>query len=616
MKRISMPPADFPFGPNADLVLQKRYLARDEFGQILETPEKMLERVADAVALAEERHGNSAKEWSSRFLALMSDGLFLPNSPTLMNAGRPLGQLSACFVLPVGDSLDSIFDAVKNTALIHKSGGGTGFSFSHLRPAGDAVASTGGVSSGPVSFMQVFDVATEAIKQGGTRRGANMGMLAVSHPDIELFIRAKETPGRLSNFNLSVMVAKDFLDAVASGGDWPLRNPRSSDVVRTVQAGELWELIVSQAHASGEPGLAFYEPINQANPTPALGAINATNPCGEQPLLPYESCNLGSLVLPRFIKGGVVDYAALEDAASLAVRFLDDCIDINRFPLQQVAKATGLTRKVGLGVMGFADLLLDLNISYDSDQAVKIGGEIMSRISGAARAASAELGKARGSFPAFPRSLLRGEGHTHMRNATVTTLAPTGTLSLLMGCSSGIEPHFALCYTRRVLDGEELVELNPRFAAQLERLNLNNETNLKSLCESGRAASILELPQEVARLFATAHDIPPARHLQVQAAFQAHTDNGVSKTVNLPAEANSDEVDQVFQQAVKLNLKGVTVFRHGSRGRQVLELAPLPGREASPAAITGPNRCPRCGGELATDGGCRTCFFCGASGCE
>lgn len=611
-----MPSDSFPFGPNADLVLKRRYLVRDENGRVVENPAQMLERVAGAVAMAEDLHGHNSQEWALRFLSLMADGLFLPNSPTLMNAGRPLGQLSACFVLPVEDSLDSIFDAIKNTALIHKSGGGTGFSFSRLRPAGDVVASTGGVSSGPVSFMQVFDVATEAIKQGGTRRGANMGMLAVSHPDIELFVRAKEKPGQLSNFNLSVMITREFLEAVSSGGNWPLKNPRGGGVVRTVEAGELWGLIVRQAHASGEPGLAFYEPINQANPTPALGAIQATNPCGEQPLLPYESCNLGSLVLPRFVKDGAIDYPALEKAVRLAVRFLDNCIDVNRFPLPQVAKATRLTRKVGLGVMGFADLLLDLGISYDSDQAVTLGGEIMARISQAARAASAELGKERGSFPSFPNSRLRQQGYTHMRNATVTTLAPTGTLSLLMGCSSGIEPHFALCYTRRLLEGEELVELNPRFRARLAQLGLNNEANLQALRQSGRAAAVPGLPPDVAQLFTTAHEIPPSRHLQVQAAFQAHTDNGVSKTVNLPAEAPAEAVRRVFQQAADLDLKGVTVFRHGSRGRQVLELAPLPGRESLPASTKGPNRCPRCGGELATDGGCRTCYFCGASGCE
>jgi ribonucleoside-diphosphate reductase alpha chain len=611
-----MSPESSPFGPHAELVLKRRYLARDEHNHILETPEQMLERVAGAVAQAEELHDQAVQDWAPRFLGLMADGLFLPNSPTLMNAGRPLGQLAACFVLPVEDSLESIFEAVKDTALIHKSGGGTGFSFSLLRPAGDMVASTGGVSSGPVSFMQVFDVATEAIKQGGTRRGANMGMLAVSHPDIETFVRAKEKPGQLTNFNISVMVTQDFLEAVSAGDKWPLKNPRNGETVRQVEAGELWDLIVHQAHASGEPGLAFFEPINRANPTPVLGVIQATNPCGEQPLLPYESCNLGSLVLPRFVRGGTIDYAALEEVAQLAVRFLDDCIDINRFPLPQVTKATGLTRKVGLGVMGFADLLLDLDISYDSDQAVKLGGEIMERINQAAKAASAELGKARGSFPAFPRSRLREQGYTHMRNATVTTLAPTGTLALLMGCSSGIEPHFALCYTRRLLDGEEIVEFNPRFKDRLRKLDMESQADTQSFRQRGRASAIPGLPPEVARLFATAHEIAPARHLQIQAAFQAHTDNGVSKTVNLPADAPPEAVGQVFQQAADLGLKGVTVFRHGSRGRQVLELAPLPGKERPSASAGGPNRCPRCGGELATDGSCRTCYFCGASGCE
>ncbi|KMY68181.1 ribonucleoside-diphosphate reductase [Desulfocarbo indianensis] len=611
-----MPEDVFPFGPHAEIVLRKRYLARDENDALAESPAQMLERVAVAVALAEEAHGQNREEWARRFLGLMGEGLFLPNSPALMNAGRPLGQLSACFVLPVEDSLDSIFEAVKNTALIHKSGGGTGFSFSQLRPAGDVVASTGGVSSGPVSFMRVFDVATEAIKQGGTRRGANMGLLSASHPDIMTFVRAKERPDRLCNFNLSVMIDSAFLEAVAAGGQWALRNPRDNRIVRQVAAGELWDLIVKQAHASGEPGLVFFEPINRANPTPILGVIQATNPCGEQPLLPYESCTLGSLALPRFARGGAVDYPALEEAAALAVRFLDDCIEVNRFPLPQVALATRLTRKVGLGVMGFADLLLDLGVSYDSDRAVELGGEIMARISAAARAASARLGKERGNFPAFPNSRLRQAGHTRMRNATVTTIAPTGSLSLLMGCSSGIEPHFALCYSRRVLDGEELVEINPRFIKRLAELGLDSPANLQALRQGGMASAIAGLPADEARLFATAHEIPPRRHLEIQAAFQAHTDNGVSKTVNLPSSAPVEAVDQVFRQAAAWGLKGVTVFRHGSRGRQVLELAPLPGREPESLPQAGANRCPRCGGQLATDGGCRTCYFCGASGCE
>ncbi|MFH1058256.1 MAG: adenosylcobalamin-dependent ribonucleoside-diphosphate reductase [Pseudomonadota bacterium] len=606
------------FGPHAEVVLRRRYLVRDAQGRVVESPEQMLDRVAGAVAGAEERWGGAAAvaEWSARFFGLMAEGKFLPNSPTLMNAGRPRGQLSACFVLPVEDSLDSIFEAVKETALIHKSGGGTGFSFSRLRPAGDRVASTLGVSSGPVSFMQVFDVATEAIKQGGTRRGANMGLLSVRHPDIETFIKAKLRPGFLENFNISVMADDAFLAAVAAGADWELKNPRDGRPVRRLPAGELFDLLVSAAHASGEPGLAFYDAINRAHPTPLSGPLEATNPCGEQPLMPYESCNLGSLCLPAFVRGGELDWAALEEAAALAVRFLDDVVEVNRFPLAQVAQATRMTRKIGLGVMGFADLLVDLGIAYDSDPAVDLGGRIMAAIAAAGRAASAALGKARGSFPAFPQSRWRKEGLRHLRNATVTTVAPTGTLSLILGCSSGIEPYFALAYTRRVLEGEELVDLNPRFLKRLVLSGLDGPDQRRALAHSGRAGAVAGLDPALARLFATAHEVPASRHLAVQAAFQAHTDNGVSKTVNLPAAAGVADVRAVFLEAHALGLKGVTVFRHGCRGRQVLELAPLPGAEVPPAAAINGQHCPRCGGLLATDGGCRTCAICGASGCE
>ncbi|MEW5914309.1 MAG: adenosylcobalamin-dependent ribonucleoside-diphosphate reductase [Thermodesulfobacteriota bacterium] len=606
----------FPFGPNSGLVLERRYLARDAEGRVSETPTQLLERVAQAVAQAEETWGGAAeaKAMYKAFLRLMADGLFLPNSPTLMNAGRELGQLSACFVIPVADSLEDIFEAVKETALIHKSGGGTGFSFSRLRPSGDVVASTHGVSSGPVSFMQVFDVATEAVKQGGTRRGANMGMLAVSHPDIETFIQAKSRPGFLENFNVSVMVTDVFMAAAAAGADWPLVNPRNGQTVRKVPAAELLSLIVASAHASGEPGLAFYDAINRANPTPQLGDMEATNPCGEQPLLPHESCNLGSLVLPRFIKNGQPDYAALEEAAFLAVRFLDDVVQINHFPLPAVTKATAQTRKIGLGVMGLADLLVDLGLPYASPQAVELGGEIMRRLHQAARAASAELGRVRGDFPAFAGSRLQPD-YPHMRNATVTTVAPTGTLSLLMGCSSGIEPYFALAYTRRVLEGQELVELNPRFLARLQRLGLASEDNRRALVSSGRAGEVPGLPADMAQMFATAHEIAPERHLAMQAAFQAHTDNGVSKTINLAAEAGPEQVRAAFLEAHRLGLKGVTVFRHGSRGRQVLELLPLPG-QTPPPRVSAPGHCPRCGGLLTTDGSCLSCSWCGASGCE
>ena len=606
----------FPFGSNALPVLERRYLARDAVGRVVETPEQMLVRVAQAVAQGDEPFGGAAavRRMERAFLRLMSEGLFLPNSPTLMNAGRELGQLSACFVIPVEDSLESIFEAVKQTALIHKSGGGTGFSFSHLRPAGDVVASTQGVSSGPVSFMRVFDMATEAVKQGGARRGANMGLLAVSHPDIEAFIAAKRRPGVLENFNISVMVNDAFMAAAQGGEAWDLVNPRNGEVTRTVEAARLLEEIVEAAHLSGEPGLAFFDAINRANPTPALGPLEATNPCGEQPLLPHESCNLGSLVLPRFVRGGAMDFAALEQAAALGVRFLDDVIEINRHPLPQVAQATRLTRKIGLGVMGLADLLADLGLAYASPAAMALGKEIMARIQAAARQASAELGRERGSFPALAAGRLAGQW-PHMRHATVTTVAPTGTLSLLMGCSSGIEPFFALAYTRRVLEGEDLVEFNPRFLACLAGLGLDNQANRRALAAKGAAGAVPGLPLELAAVFATAHEISPDAHLAMQAAFQASTDNGVSKTVNLAADAGPEQVRRVFTQAHALGLKGVTVFRSGCRGRQVLELLPLPGREAPPV-VHRSGRCPRCGGLLKTDGGCLACCFCGASGCE
>ncbi len=611
-----MSQAEISFGPHAQVVLEKRYLARDAQGRPTETPEQMLQRVAAAVAAAESAWGgeDQVSIWRRRFFQLMADGRFLPNSPTLMNAGRPLGQLSACFVIPVEDSLESIFEAVKHTALIHKSGGGTGFSFSRLRPAGDRVASTGGVSSGPVSFMQVFDAATEAIKQGGTRRGANMAILHVSHPDIETFLQAKHRPGRLANFNLSVMIPDQFMQAVREDRGWPLTNPRDGSVVRVVEAATLFQQLVQEAHAAGEPGVAFYHAINRANPTPALGPLEATNPCGEQPLLPYESCNLGSLALPRFVRAGRLDTAALEDAAALAVRFLDDVIEINRFPLPQVAAATRRTRKIGLGVMGFADLLIDLGIPYDSPQAVQTAHQVMACIQAAARQASAELARRRGSFPAFAQSTYPPQGVPRLRNATVTTIAPTGTLSILAGCSSGIEPLFALAYSRRVLGGENLVEINPRFLERLRALDLDTPQNRAALAQSGQARAVPGLPPELARLFVTAHEIAPQDHLAIQAAFQAHTDNAVSKTVNLPAQAPPEAVRKVFMRAFELGLKGVTVFRHGCRGRQVLELLPLPGQE--PTAAGDGLTCPRCGGLLATDGGCRTCAFCGASGCE
>ncbi|KIX15915.1 ribonucleotide-diphosphate reductase subunit alpha [Dethiosulfatarculus sandiegensis] len=598
-------------------MLRRRYLIRDEKGRVVETPERMLQRVARAMAGAEEISGGSAEAriWEKRFLSALSQGLFLPNSPTLMNAGRPLGQLSACFVLPVEDSLEGIFETVKQAAIIHKTGGGTGFDFSGLRPAGDQVASTGGISSGPVSFMQVFDTATEAIKQGGVRRGANMGILHVSHPDIELFIRAKTELDLFSNFNLSVMVTDEFMQKVRADRDWDLINPRNGSRVRKLKARGLFELMVESAHGAGEPGLVFFDALNRGNPTPALGRFNATNPCGEQPLLPYESCNLASLVLPRFVKGKQINYPALEEAAGLVVRFLDNALEVNRFPLPQVKKATRLTRKVGLGVMGFADLLIALNIPYESSRAAQVAQKVMKAINSAAREMSRDLARQRGSFPAFAKSVFPAQGETRMRNATVTTLAPTGALSLLMGCSAGIEPLFALSHKRRMLDDQLVNEVNPAFKARLAELGLDTLQNQKALAQSGLAASIAGLPFKDREVFKSAHEITAQGHMAIQRAFQLYTDNAVSKTVNLPARAPVKEVWQVFEQAHAMGLKGITVFRHGSRGRQVLELASLPGEPARDSPSK-PGQCPRCGGALATEGGCQTCFWCGASGCE
>ncbi len=576
-------------------MLQRRYLLRDDGGQVVETPHQMLERVAQAVSLGELAFGSQilATGFERRFFELMAQGLFLPNSPTLMNAGKKLGQLSACFVLPVKDSLESIFDTLKQSALIHKSGGGTGFSFSRLRPEGDRVATTSGTSSGPLSFMDVFDTATEAVKQGGARRGANMAMLSASHPDILQFIKAKGDLGRFKNFNLSVMADDDFMERARAGKPWELINPRSGRVEKTVDAAELFDQLVEAAHATGDPGLAFYDAINRANPLPVMGPLEATNPCGEQPLMPYESCNLGSLVLPRFLKGGRIDYAALEEAAALAVRFLDDALEVNRFPLRRVAQATLFTRKIGLGVMGFADLLCSLGIPYDSDEAVSLGGSIMERIRAASREASRQLGKERGSFPAFERSLFVGRDEKTMRNATVTTIAPTGTLSLLMGCSAGIEPLFALVHMKKVLEGEKLVEYHRGFLELLKKNKLDTPRNLEALRQSGRAGSISGLNPDDARVYKTAHELEPISHLKVQAAFQAHTDNAVSKTINLPAEADKDMVRDIYLKAHELGLKGVTVFRSGCRGEQVLQLLstmPKPAPGLSPAGAA----CPDC----------------------
>ncbi len=567
------------FTPNAELVLRKRYLTRNSEGDILETPSEMLWRVASCVANAEEKWDGDTGQWATVFYNMMARKEFLPNSPTLMNAGKELGQLSACFVLPVEDSMDSIFSAVKNTALIHKSGGGTGFSFSKIRPANDYVHSTKGVSSGPISFMTVFDHATETVKQGGVRRGANMAVLQVDHPDIEQFITVKQDMGLLNNFNLSIGATESFMNAVERGEDFSLINPRDGASVKNMSAKSIFSQIVDSAWSSGEPGLIFIDKMNDANPTPHIGEIEATNPCGEQPLLPYEACNLGSVNLSLMVRRGPnglpeVAWTRLERTVRNAVRFLDDVIEVNMYPLPEITDMVMGNRKIGLGLMGFADLLFRLSIPYNSEKALVLAEEIMSFIADKGRQTSSDLARERGAFPNFKGSLFDTRNMPAMRNATVTTIAPTGSISILAGCSSGIEPVFALAYTRRNLldEGDELHEVVPEFAKVAMERHFHTAELIGKIAEKGSCKDMEEVPEDIRQVFVTSHDISPSYHVRMQAAFQKYTDNAVSKTVNLPNDATREDVSRVFHLARQLGCKGVTVYRDGSRDKQVLNL--------------------------------------------
>ncbi|MEW5721662.1 MAG: adenosylcobalamin-dependent ribonucleoside-diphosphate reductase [Thermodesulfobacteriota bacterium] len=604
---------------HARLVLSRRYLRRNADNRPVETPAQMLERVAWTVAQADESYSGigAARRTAVRFYEAMVALDFLPNSPTLMNAGRELGQLSACFVLPVEDSIESIFNAVRNTALIHKSGGGTGFSFSRVRPANDIVKSTHGVSSGPISFMNVFDVATETIKQGGVRRGANMGLLSVHHPDVVEFITVKaRRPGWFSNFNLSVSVTDRFMEALAKDDEYDLVNPHGGQVQGRLRAREVFEHMVEAAWVCGDPGLVFIDRINAANPLPDLGPIEATNPCGEQPLLPFESCTLGSINLSRFVKGGSVDYGRLKEMVRLAVHFLDNVIDVNQYPLPQIRELSLKNRKIGLGVMGLADLFIKLGLAYDSEAALGLCRELMAFIQEQARAASADLARRRGNFPSFERSVYARRGLRHMRNATTTTIAPTGSLSIIAGCSSGIEPLFALAYRRRVLEDQEYIEVHPGFKRRARRLGYWDDGLVLRLAETGSVRDLEGAPEELRRLFVTAHDLEPRWHLEVQAAFQAHTDNAVSKTVNLPKETSAATVREIFLAAYDLGLKGVTVYRDGSKAGQVLTFGlGRPNRHTSWPNPGADGPCPECGATLEADQGCWLCRDCGYSLC-
>jgi ribonucleoside-diphosphate reductase alpha chain len=567
---------DLKLGVNAIKVLQRRYLLRNERGETIETPSQLFRRVAHAIASVENKYDRKVdvKRTENEFYEAMSNLEFLPNTPTLMNAGTDLGQLSACFVIPIEDSLQGIFDAIKWTAIIHQSGGGTGFSFSNLRPKGDIVKSTGGVASGPVTFMTIFDQTTNVIKQGGRRRGANMGILRVDHPDILEFVTCKTKEGFLTNFNFSVAVTDKFMRAVEKNDEYALINPRNKQVVQKLNAKEVFDLIVASAWKTGDPGVIFIDEINRHNPTPKLGEIESTNPCGEQPLLPWESCNLGSVNLSKVVKERSIDWRKLRYLVHLGVRFLDNVIDANKYPHPQIKKITHANRKIGLGVMGFADMLLKMRIPYNSVKALRIGEQIMKFIKNEGHKASQHLGKQRGNFPNFRNSIWKRK-YKHMRNATVTTIAPTGTISIIAGCSSGIEPLFAISFVRNVMEGTRLLEINEVFHEIARTSGFSSMELFTEIAETGSLQNILHIPDDLKKIFVTALDISPDWHVRMQAAFQKYTDNAVSKTINFPKNATIEDVRKAYMLSYKLQCKGITVYRYGSKADQVLTIGSL-----------------------------------------
>lgn len=572
---------DLKLSVNAISVLKRRYLLKDKNGEVVETPSQLFRRAARAVAAADRLYDPNAdiSKVEDEFYQMMAGLEFLPNSPTLMNAGTEIGQLSACFVIPVPDSMRGIFTALRDMALIHQSGGGTGFSFSRLRPKGDLVKSTMGIASGPVSFMKIFDEATNTIKQGGRRRGANMGILRVDHPDILEFITAKTSSGVLDNFNISVAVTDAFMDAVLHGGEYDLVNPRTGKSVKRLKAREVFDLIVATAWQTGDPGLVFLDAINRANPTPQLGDIESTNPCGEVPLLPYESCNLGSINLARMVDGDSINFDKLRKAVRSAVHFLDNVIDVSRYPLREITRITRANRKIGLGVMGFADALVRLRIPYDSDEALALGERIMKFINDEAVKMSEELAVSRGAFANFVGSLWDRNGAKPRRNAAVTSVAPTGTISIIAGTSSGIEPLFAVAFVREVMEGTRLLEVNPEFERIAAERGFYSRDLMMDIARRGSIQGVKSVPADVQRVFVTAMDISPEWHVRMQAVFQKHVDNAVSKTVNLPKDAVPEDVRKVYLMAYELGCKGITVYRYGSKPEQVLYVGSVLARE-------------------------------------
>lgn len=627
---------------NAIKVLEKRYLKRDKNGNPQETPEDMFKRVAKTIAI-------DNRNFEQDFYDVMTNLYFVPNSPTLMNAGRELGQLAACFVLPVEDSLAGIFETIKNTALIHQSGGGTGFSFSRLRPKNSIVKSTMGVSSGPVSFMEVFNAATEAVKQGGTRRGANMGILRVDHPDILEFIDCKSDNNKLNNFNISVAITDKFMEALKNNEDYELINPQNKTIAGKLNAKKVFDIIVDHAWRNGEPGIIFIDKMNADNPTPKIGEIESTNPCGEVPLLPYEACNLGSINLGKMVKNKAVDWNLLEKTVRTAIKFLDNVISVNNYPLPQIKEMVQNNRKIGLGIMGWADMLNLLEISYASKEGTQLAGQVMEFIDYISKCESVELAKIRGKFNNFKDSIYDSENYLYskfkgkssgkisdeqwleldkkikkygIRNATTTCIAPTGTISMIASASCGIEPIFGLVFSRLILDRTEMLEINPIFKKYALEHKFYSEELMKKIAKTGSIAHIENISDEVKHIFVTAHDVSPYWHVKMQAAFQLHTDNAVSKTVNFVEQTTHEDIAETYILAYENNLKGITVYRNNSRQFQPMNLEKKPKKEEKTVEEYNPSgkiktvKCPECGHEIQMAEGCFICSNCGYSGCS